>query len=173
MYSVVLNPDMVEDGGLGGSGFCLVPSLIWRAGIGQRWGGEDGCRFAKQKDGTYPPAYLVEGYFDVISWQEREIYNTVSSSGTAITEEHVKIIKRYTNHVVLVGDGDNAGFRSMLKSIDLFLQYDFKVEAIELPAGEDPHDYAKGWAPPLPGDENQSWQVLRNVNVENFAEEIA
>lgn len=129
--------------------------------------------FAKQKDGTCPPAFIVEGYLDVISWHEQELYNTVAACGTAITEEHIKIIKRFTNHVVLVGDGDNAGFMAMLKSIDLFLQHDFKVETIELPAGEDPHDYAQGWAPPLPGDENENWQVLKNVTVENFVEEVA
>ncbi len=103
--------------------------------------------FAKEKDGTIPAAHLVEGYFDVISWHEKEVYSTIAACGTAITEDHVKLLKRHTNHVVLVGDPDSAGFASMLKAIDLFLAADFKVEVIELPDEQDPHDFAINWMP--------------------------
>jgi DNA primase len=81
-------------------------------------------------------AIIVEGYFDVMSMQQSGALNTVGTCGTALTEDHVKLLKRFTNHVVLMGDGDSAGLASNLKSVDILLKYDFKVEICLLPASE-------------------------------------
>jgi DNA primase len=88
-------------------------------------------------------AYLVEGYFDVISLHEADVRNAVAPCGTAITEEQVMFLKRYTQHVVLMQDADKAGTKSMLKAIDLFLAADFKVDVLQLPTGMDADDYAR------------------------------
>jgi DNA primase len=104
------------------------------------WYGIDRAAKSIKKEGF---VYVVEGYFDVMSLQNAEVYNTVAACGTAITEAHVKHLKRYTDHVVLCQDGDAAGYKAMLKTIDLFLMQDFKVEVVELPDGKDPDDFVK------------------------------
>lgn len=91
-------------------------------------------------------AYIVEGYFDVISMHEGGLQNTIAACGTAITEEHIAFLKRYTNHVVIMQDGDAAGVKSMLKAIDLFLAAGFKVEVVELPAKTDPDEFIRSFA---------------------------
>ena len=86
---------------------------------------------------------LVEGYTDVISLHQAGIENVVSSSGTALTEEQVKLIRRYTGNVTVIFDGDPAGIRASLRGIDLLLEGDLNVQAVALPEGEDPDSYAK------------------------------
>jgi DNA primase len=88
-------------------------------------------------------AYMVEGYFDVISLHEAEVQNALAPCGTAITMEQASFLKRYTSHIVLMQDADKAGVKSMLKAIDLFLSLDFKVEVVELPAKMDPDEYVR------------------------------
>ncbi len=88
-------------------------------------------------------AYLVEGYFDVISCHEAGLLNTIASCGTAITDEQIKKLKKYVNHVVLMLDSDPAGKESALKNIDSFLQAGFRVELVELPDGNDPDEFIK------------------------------
>lgn len=93
------------------------------------------------KDTGY--AYVVEGYFDVTSWHEGGIENTVAGCGTEITETQARILKRYTDHVVITLDGDAPGLKKMLKLVDLFLKLDFKVETVELPDNQDPDEYKR------------------------------
>lgn len=88
-------------------------------------------------------AYMVEGYFDVISLHEAEVQNVVAPCGTAITQEQVAFLKRYTQHIVLMQDADKAGVKSMMKAIDLFLTMDFKVEVVELPGNMDPDEFVR------------------------------
>jgi DNA primase len=88
-------------------------------------------------------AYLVEGNFDVVSMHLHGVENTVAPCGTALTEEQVRLLKRYTHHVVIIGDGDPAGIKAMDKQIDLLLQYDFRTEIVELPIGEDPDSFIR------------------------------
>lgn len=83
-------------------------------------------------------AYIVEGYMDVQALHDVDICNTVASCGTEIDQLQVNLLKRYTRHVVICYDGDNAGTDKMMKQINLFLLNDFKVEVIELPEGQDP-----------------------------------
>lgn len=86
---------------------------------------------------------LVEGYTDVISMHQAGIENVVSSSGTALTSEQVKLIRRYTENVTVIFDGDKAGINASLRGIDLLLEGDLNVKAVALPEGEDPDSYAR------------------------------
>ena len=87
--------------------------------------------------------FLVEGYTDVISMHQAGVENVVSSSGTALTVEQVKLIKRYTNNVTMLFDGDAAGMRAAIRGIDLLLEGDLDVKAVALPDGEDPDSYSR------------------------------
>ena len=86
---------------------------------------------------------LVEGYTDVISLHQTGIENVVSSSGTALTEDQVKLIRRYTENVTVIFDGDPAGIKASMRGIDLLLEGDLNVKAVALPEGEDPDSQAK------------------------------
>lgn len=87
--------------------------------------------------------FLVEGYTDVISMHQAGIENVVSSSGTALTEDQVKLIRRYTENVTVIFDGDAAGIKASMRGIDLLLEGDLNVRAVALPEGEDPDSYAR------------------------------
>ncbi|WP_420315833.1 DNA primase [Ekhidna sp.] len=87
--------------------------------------------------------YLVEGYTDVISMHQAGIENVVASSGTALTEDQVKLIRRYSENVTVIFDGDQAGIKASMRGIDLLLEGDLNVKAVALPEGEDPDSYAK------------------------------
>jgi len=87
--------------------------------------------------------FLVEGYTDVISMHQAGLENVVSSSGTALTLEQVKLLKRYTNNVTVLFDGDAAGIRAAIRGIDLLLEGDLDVKAVVLPDGEDPDSYSR------------------------------
>ncbi len=87
--------------------------------------------------------FLVEGYTDVISMHQSGIENVVASSGTALTEDQVKLIRRYTGNVTVIFDGDAAGIKASMRGIDMLLEGDLNVKAVALPEGEDPDSYAK------------------------------
>lgn len=88
-------------------------------------------------------AILVEGNIDVITLHQHEVKNSVCPGGTALTIEQLKILKRYTDTICIMTDGDSAGQKAALKWIDLILALDFKVNIIELPWGSDPDSYVK------------------------------
>lgn len=96
-------------------------------------------RAVKQKD----ICYLVEGYTDVISLHQRGIQNVVASSGTSLTEGQLRLVKRYTNNICFLFDGDAAGIKASLRAIDLALEEGLNVRALALPEGEDPDSFAK------------------------------
>ena len=81
-------------------------------------------------------AIVVEGYFDVISMHQSGAANTVCTGGTAFTDDHAKLIKRFTNHVVLMGDGDSAGKNSNLKAINILIKHGLRVDVCLLPEPE-------------------------------------
>ncbi|MDH5609737.1 MAG: DNA primase [Cyclobacteriaceae bacterium] len=87
--------------------------------------------------------YLVEGYTDVISMHQAGVENVVASSGTALTEDQVKLIKRYTENVTVLFDGDAAGIRASFRGIDLLLEGGLNVRVIALPDGQDPDSYSR------------------------------
>ncbi len=86
---------------------------------------------------------LVEGYTDVISLHQAGIENVVASSGTALTKDQIRLIKRYTNNITILYDGDAAGIKAALRGIDLILEEGMNVKVLLFPDGEDPDSYSK------------------------------
>jgi DNA primase len=87
--------------------------------------------------------YLVEGYTDVMSLHEAGIENVVASSGTSLTQEQVRLIKRFTQNITILYDGDAAGIKASIRGIDLVLEEGMNVKIVLLPDGEDPDSYSK------------------------------
>tara|TARA_Y100000741_G_scaffold349451_2_gene318605 strand:- start:4399 stop:6291 length:1893 start_codon:yes stop_codon:yes gene_type:complete len=87
--------------------------------------------------------YLVEGYTDVISLFQIDINNVVSSSGTSLTSDQIKLISRYTKNITILFDGDKAGMDASLRGMDLILENDMNVKIVSFPEGEDPDSYSK------------------------------
>lgn len=87
--------------------------------------------------------YLVEGYTDVISLHQSGIENVVASSGTALTEEQIRLMRRFTENVTVLFDGDAAGVKAALRGIDLILKGGLNVRVVLLPDGEDPDSYSR------------------------------
>ncbi len=87
--------------------------------------------------------YLVEGYTDVISLHQSGIVNVVASSGTSLTEDQVRLIKRYAPTVCILYDGDAAGMKASIRGIDLILAEGLNVKVVTFPEGEDPDSFAK------------------------------
>jgi DNA primase len=87
--------------------------------------------------------YLVEGYTDVISLFQAGIHNVVSSSGTSLTNDQVRLIKRYSSNITILYDGDPAGIKASFRGIDIILEAGMNVKVILFPEGEDPDSYAR------------------------------
>jgi DNA primase len=87
--------------------------------------------------------YLVEGYTDVISLHQADVENVVSSSGTALTEGQIKLIRRFTENVTVLFDGDAAGIKAALRGIDLILKGGLNVRVVLFPDNEDPDSYSR------------------------------
>jgi DNA primase len=87
--------------------------------------------------------YLVEGYTDVIGLHLAGVENVVSSSGTSLTEGQIKLIKRYTDNITILFDGDEAGIKASLRGIDMILASGLNVRTVIFPDGEDPDSYAR------------------------------
>ncbi len=87
--------------------------------------------------------FLVEGYTDVISMHQAGICNVVASSGTSLTEGQIRLIKRYTNNITILYDGDAAGIKASFRGIDLILEQGMNVKVVLFPDGEDPDSYAR------------------------------
>ena len=86
---------------------------------------------------------LVEGYADMISLFQAGVQHVVASSGTALTDDQLSLLGRYTKSLVLVYDGDSAGSRATIRGIDLALEKDMDLRIVALPAGEDPDSYVR------------------------------
>ena len=102
-----------------------------------------GIYFAKQMIAKEDNCYLVEGYTDVIQFHQKGIKNVVSSSGTALTPEQIRLINRLTKNITVLFDGDPAGIRASLRGIDLILEQGMNVRVCTFPVGEDPDSFAK------------------------------
>ncbi len=87
--------------------------------------------------------YLVEGYTDVISLYQKGITNVVASSGTALTPDQIRLVKRLTPNMTVLFDGDAAGLRASVRGIDLILEQGMNVKVVTFPDGEDPDSFAK------------------------------
>ena len=102
-----------------------------------------GIYHAKQSIAKEDNCYLVEGYTDVIQLYQSGIKNVVSSSGTALTPEQIRLINRLTKNITVLFDGDAAGLRASLRGIDLILEQGMNVKVCTFPDGEDPDSFAK------------------------------
>ncbi len=102
-----------------------------------------GLYYSKGDIIKYDNCFLCEGYTDVISMYQAGIQNVVSSSGTSLTKEQIRLIKRYTNNVTILYDGDAAGIKASFRGIDLILQEGLNVKVVLFPDGEDPDSYSK------------------------------
>src|SRR6056297_1038382 len=98
---------------------------------------------AKQTITKADKCYLVEGYTDVLSMHQNGIENVVASSGTALTEDQIRLIKRFTPNVTIIYDGDEAGIKASLRGIDMVLEQGMNVKVVLLPEGEDPDSFSK------------------------------
>lgn len=87
--------------------------------------------------------YLVEGYTDVISLHQADVQNVVASSGTALTENQIKLIRRFTENITVLFDGDAAGIKAALRGIDMILKGGLNVRVVLFPDGEDPDSYSR------------------------------
>ena len=101
--------------------------------------------------------YLVEGYTDVLQFNQSGIINVVSSSGTALTPNQIRLINRLTKNITVLYDGDDAGLRASIRGIDLILEQGMNVKVCTFPEGEDPDSFAK----------NNSIEILKEYLSEN------
>nr|WP_309758039.1 DNA primase [Flavobacterium sp.] len=98
---------------------------------------------AKQAIAKLNNCYLVEGYTDVIQFNQSGIENVVASSGTALTPDQIRLINRLTKNITVLFDGDAAGLRASIRGIDLILEEGMNVKVCTFPDGEDPDSFAK------------------------------
>jgi len=90
---------------------------------------------------------VVEGYFDAVALHQAGLTHTVATLGTALTAEHIQIVRRFASKVVLLFDPDQAGVRAALRGLDLFVNSGIGVKVVTLPAGEDPDTYVRKEGP--------------------------
>lgn len=98
---------------------------------------------AKRSINVAEKAVLMEGYTDVIAAHQAGLTISVASCGTALTENHARLLSRLCKHVILFRDGDKAGIRAVHRDLDILLKFGFKVEVVICPEGEDPDSLAK------------------------------
>ena len=102
-----------------------------------------GIYFAKQAMVKADKCFLVEGYTDVISMHQTGIENVVASSGTSLTYGQIRLIRRFTNNITILYDGDAAGIKAAIRGIDMLLEEGMNVKIVLLPEGEDPDSFAR------------------------------
>lgn len=117
-----------------------------------------GLYFGKSAIVEHDNCYLVEGYTDVISLHQAGVENVIASSGTSLTIEQIRLIRRYTQNITLLFDGDPAGIKAAFRGIDMILEEGMNVRLVLFPEGEDPDSYA---------------QKHRPLEVKNFLEKQA
>ena len=102
-----------------------------------------GIYFAKQEMARQDKCYLTEGYLDVLSMHQAGMLNCVASSGTSLTEEQIRIIKRFTENVTILYDGDSAGLHAAIRAIGMILKEGMNPRVVFLPDGDDPDSYSR------------------------------
>src|SRR5690606_37841095 len=121
-----------------------------------------GLSHAKDEIRRLDKAIIVEGYMDLISLYQNGIKNVVAVSGTALTEDQVQLLSRYTKNVVLLFDADTAGIKASMRSIELLLKKDMEIKIVSLPKDEDPDSFINNF-----GKEKFEELIL---NAQNFLE---
>ena len=102
-----------------------------------------GIYFAKSEISRKDKCILVEGYLDVLQMHQLGILNVVASSGTSLTVEQIRLIKKFTDNITIIYDGDGAGIKAALRGIGLILKEGMNVKVVLLPDGQDPDDFAR------------------------------
>ena len=102
-----------------------------------------GLSFAKKAIRDLDNCYLVEGYADVLSVHQAGIENVVASSGTSLTVEQIRLIKRFTENITILYDGDEAGIKASLRGLDMILEEGLNVKVVLFPDGDDPDSYVQ------------------------------
>ncbi len=102
-----------------------------------------GIYFAKNTIIGKDNCYLVEGYTDVISLHQAGFENVVASSGTSLTTDQIRLIRRYTPNITILFDGDEAGLKASFRGIDMILEQGMNVKVVMFPDGEDPDSYVR------------------------------
>ncbi|MBR5955561.1 MAG: DNA primase [Bacteroidales bacterium] len=102
-----------------------------------------GIYFAKNEISRSQKCYLVEGYLDVLSMHQLGITNVVASSGTSLTVPQIRLIKKFTENVTIMYDGDSAGIHAAIRGIGLVLKEGLNVKIVLLPDGDDPDSYSR------------------------------
>ena len=102
-----------------------------------------GIYFAKNAISRQDRCILVEGYLDVLSMHQLGIENVVASSGTSLTVEQIRLIRKFTNNITIIYDGDGAGIKAALRGIGLVLKEGMNVKVVLLPEGQDPDDFSR------------------------------
>lgn len=100
-----------------------------------------GSYFARMAIDRTDECLLVEGYTDVVSLHQAGIENVVASGGTSLTIDQLRLVKKYTNNLTIIYDGDNAGIKAALRGLDLALEEGLNVRLVLIPDGEDPDSY--------------------------------
>jgi DNA primase len=100
-----------------------------------------GSYFARQAIDKADECLLVEGYTDVVSLHQAGVENVVASGGTSLTPDQLRLIKKYTNNLTIIYDGDSAGIKAALRGLDLALEESLNVKLVLIPDGEDPDSY--------------------------------
>lgn len=102
-----------------------------------------GTYFARQAINKYDECLLVEGYTDVISLHQAGIENVVASGGTSLTADQLRLIRKHTNNLTIIYDGDAAGVKAALRGLDMALEEGLNVKLVLIPDNEDPDSYVK------------------------------
>lgn len=102
-----------------------------------------GLFLAKKAIAREDKAFLVEGYMDVIAMHQAGIENVVASSGTALTQDQIRLIRRFTKNITVLYDGDAAGLKAAIRGIDLLLEAGMHIKVVVLPSGEDPDSFSR------------------------------
>ena len=127
-----------------------------------------GLNLSKQAISKANRCFIVEGYTDVISMHQNGVENVVSASGTALGPQQIQLIKRSTNNVTLLFDGDKAGIKATLRSIDLCLKAEMNVKIASFPDGQDPDSFSKK----LSTEEFQEYLEKSGINFVDYLIEL-
>ncbi len=120
-----------------------------------------GLNFARNEMAKQDLCYLVEGNIDAIMMSQNEVKNVVASSGTALTEDQIRMIKRYTNNVAVLYDGDAAGIHAAIRATDMFLKEGMHISIVLFPDGDDPDSFARKHT-------QDEFQEFLKTNAQNF-----
>ncbi len=120
-----------------------------------------GLNFARSEISKQDLCYLVEGNIDAIMMYQNEVRNVVASSGTALTESQIRMIKRYTTNVAILYDGDAAGIHATIRATDMFLKEGMHISIILFPDGDDPDSFARKHT-------QDEFQQFLKQNAQNF-----